>query len=94
MISSLCNLKCSEQFFSLVIELGKGLAIISDGLLVDLWILFWQGLGIQGLREGITPHDSLSLSLSLWKCSLLVKARGSGVRLLRLGSECLSLAVV
>lgn len=65
MISSLCNLKCSEQFFSLVIELGKGLAIISDGLLVDLWILFWQGLGIQGLREGITPHDSLSLSLSL-----------------------------
>ena len=38
MISSIRNLKCSEQLFSLVTELGKGLAAVSDGLLVYLWI--------------------------------------------------------
>lgn len=34
MINSSPNLKCNEQLFDLVIELGKGLAAVSDGLWV------------------------------------------------------------
>lgn len=55
MINSIPNLKCNEQLFDLVIELGKGLAADSDGLWVYLWFRFCQDLGIQVLEKGIAP---------------------------------------
>lgn len=72
MINSIPNLKCNEQLFDLVTELGKGLAAVSDGLWVYLWIRSWQDLRTEVLEEGLAPRDSLMGRLF----SLVVTPRG------------------